>query len=220
MMLRYCFNKITDIVLDLIYPKHCAICSKTILGYTKEALCLDCAKSDVRANCVRDDRFSFDESLSVLKYEGTVKENMLKYKFKSVKYFSKAYACLIDKAVIDRPYLKDAILCPVPLSFGREREYNQTALIAKELSKMWKSEYIEDLLYKCREVKPLSKMKLYERKFYIGGAINVNPVYDIMGKSVVIIDDIFTSGTTTDECAKMLKLYGAQNVYVLCACYD
>ena len=75
-------------------------------------------------------------------------------------------------------------------------------------------------MYKTEEIKPLSSMKLAERRFYIDGAVGVNPQCCVSGKDVLLIDDIYTSGTTTNECAKVLKSYGAHKVYVLCACYD
>ncbi len=220
MMWKRFFETALDFLLDLIFPKHCAVCEKIIFGYTPMPLCYRCEDMSFNIKCVKDDRFTFDEAIAVLKYEGSAKEAMIKYKFNSVKYYYKAYAYLMDRALKDRPYYKDAIICCVPLSYGRDRDYSQTALIAKELARLWKSEYKEDLLYKCREVSPLSKMKLPERRFYIEGAINVNPQYEIYGKDIVITDDIFTSGTTAEECARVLKMHGAHKVYVICACYD
>lgn len=214
------FKKSLDIILDLLFPKHCIICDKTVFEFTDVALCRNCLGKEQTPKYIKDDKFIFDEAVCVLKYQDVVKDVMLRYKFKSIKYYSKAYAHLMIEAVKDREYFKDALICSVPLSAGRDRPYNQTAVIAKEIADLWQSEYIEDLLLKCREVKPLSKMKLPERRFYIEGAFSVNPKYGIFGRDILLIDDIFTSGTTAKECAKTLKMYGANKVYVLCACYD
>ena len=92
--------------------------------------------------------------------------------------------------------------------------------VAKELAARWGTANVEELLYKSREINPLSQMKLPERRFYMEDAISVNPECRVSGRDVLLIDDIFTSGTTTGECAKILKAYGARKVYVLCACYD
>lgn len=214
------FKKLSDIILDLFFPKHCIMCDKTVMEFTDIALCGKCLKKKPVPKCIRDDRFIFNEAVCALEYKDAVKDTMLRYKFKSIKYYSKAFAFVMAEAANDRPYFKDALICPVPLSKGRERAYNQTAVIAEEISRKWDSEYIEDLLLKCRELKPLSKMKLNERRFYIEGAFTLNPEYSIFGRDILLIDDIFTSGTTAKECAKILKMYGAHNVYVLCACYD
>lgn len=220
MKLKYYFKCVADFAVDLFYPKHCAVCQKLLMGYTDTAVCKACAEAPPYPKVVRNDRHAFDEAIGAVKYSGDAKDAMLKFKFKSIRYYAKAYAYLIDRVSADRPYLKDAVMCSVPLSKSRDRAYNQTALIADELAKMWNCEYMENLLYKSREVSPLSKMKLPERKFYIKNAIDVNPVYDIYGKDILVIDDIYTSGTTADECAKVLKMHGASRVFVLCACYD
>lgn len=215
-----CFKRSLSIITDLLYPRHCAVCGKTILGTKKIALCLKCEKKPLKTKVVRDDKFFFDEAVSAVSYKGKAREAMINYKFKSVKYYSEAYACLIDMAVGDRMDFRNAIMCPVPLSKGRKRVYNQTAVIAEKLSKEWDAVYIPDLMYKCREVDQLSKMRLPERKFYIKDSLDVNPQYDIYNKDIVVIDDIYTSGTTANECARTLKMYGAARVFVLCACYD
>ena len=220
MKLKYCFKTITEVLLDLLYPKHCAICQKTIFFYTSVAVCSKCSSVNLKPKVIRDDRHAFDEAICALEYKDTAREAMTKYKFKSIKYYASAYAWIIDKVTADRAYLKEAVLCPTPLSMSRDRAYNQTDLIARELAGMWQSDYIPDLLHRCREVSPLSKMKLPERKFNIKDAVDVSPKYDIYGKDIVLIDDIFTSGTTADECARTLKMYGARRVYVLCAMYD
>lgn len=214
------FKKSLNIILDLIFPKHCVVCNKSIMEFTDVALCRDCIAKEQTLLYIKDDKYIFDEAVCVLKYQDAVKDVMLRYKFKSMKYYSKAYAYLMNEAVKDREYFKNALICSVPLSAGRERPYNQTAIIANEVAELWQSEYIEDLILKCREVKPLSKMKLSERRFYIENAFSVNPQYGIFGRDILLIDDIFTSGTTVKECAKVLKMYGANKVYVLCVCYD
>jgi len=218
--LHYLFKIATEFAADIIYPKRCAVCQKLLTGYTHTALCPKCLNKSLELKVVRDDRYRFDEAIGVLKYEGAVRRAMIKYKFKSVKYYAKAYAHVMDTAVVDRTYFKDALICPVPLSVTRERDYSQTLLIARELASMWNSELIEDLLIRCAHVKQLSKMRLPERRFYIKGAMDVNPRHDIYGRDILIIDDIFTSGTTANECANVLKLHGADSVYILCPCYD
>jgi ComF family protein len=184
------------------------------------AICGGCKDKEFTCKYVRDDRYHFDEAAAVLKYEGAVKDAMLNYKFKSVKYYGKTYAYIMDKETRDRDYLRKAIVCPVPLSKYRKRDYSQTEVLAKELSQLWGSRCISDLLYRSSPVSQLSKMKLPERRFYIRGSIDVNPYYDVYGKDILIIDDIYTSGTTANECARILKTYGADRVFVLCPCYD
>ncbi len=214
------FETLSGVILDIFYPRHCALCGKTIMGVTDTALCPRCLSQKHTPKVVRDDKFAFTEAIAVVKYDGNARDAMIKYKFKSVKYYAKTYAHLLSSLLTERPYLKDAIMCSVPVSCTRDRAYSQTVLIAQELSKKWNSKFVPDLLKRRRTVGQLSKMKLYERKFFIKGSIDINSFYSVHGKDVVVIDDIFTSGTTANECAKVLKMYGAENVYILCPCYD
>ncbi len=220
MWLKSFFKKLYYITVELLFPKHCAVCCRHLLMFADIPLCAECASMKLVPKCVRDDKYSFDEAISVLKYEGEVMEALRKYKFENIRYYAKAYAYFMDKATEDRMYLRDVVICPVPLSAGRDRLYNQTEVIARELSKRWKGARVEEILYKTREISPLSTMKLPERRFYIEDAIGVNPMFRVSGRDILLIDDIYTSGTTTQECAKVLKSYGARKVYVLCACYD
>lgn len=217
---RYLFKNVLDIIADLVYPKRCVVCQKQISVIGEIALCSKCRAELPHPKVVRDDGRYFDEAIAMIPYEGHARDAMIKYKFKSAKYYYKAYAYLISRALDEREYLKDALICPVPISKTRDREYSQTRLIADELARIWGCDCRHDLMYRCRVVGQISKMKLYERKFYISGSIDVNPRYDIYGKDILVVDDIFTSGTTADECAKVLKTYGAKHVYVLCPCYD
>ncbi len=209
-----------NMILDLIYPRHCVACARVIWGYTPVSICSKCIDKPLKPKVIRDDKYIFDEALAVIKYEYDAKHNMIKYKFKSIKYYHKAYAYLMDKAVEARPYYRDAIMCCVPISAKRDRAYSQTKIMAGQLAEAWNSRFVPDLLVRCRLVGQLSKMNVAERRFNIRDSIDLNPYYNVYDKDVVVIDDIFTSGTTANECAKVLKMYGARNVYILCPCYD
>ena len=173
MKVQHLFKTISNIALDFIYPKHCIFCGKIITSCGNMAICERCKDNEFTCKYVRDDRYHFDEAIAVLKYEGAVKNAMLNYKFKSIKYYAGTYAYIMDKATKDRDYLRQTILCPVPLSKYRTRDYSQTELLAKELSALWGMEYTSDLLYRSRPVSQLSKMKLPERRFYIRGSIEL-----------------------------------------------
>ncbi len=219
-LMKKFFENFFNVVLDILYPRHCALCGKTICGITDTALCPRCLSKKHTPKVVRDHKFDFSEAIAVIKYDGHARDAMIKYKFKSIKYYAKAYAHILSNLETERPYLRDALMCSVPVSRTRDRAYSQTVLIAEELSKIWDSKFIPDLLKRCRTVGQLSKMKLYQRRFFIKGSIDLNSFYDVYDKDIVVIDDIFTSGTTANECAKVLKMYGARNVYILCPCYD
>lgn len=213
-------DKFADTLLDIVYPKECIFCHKKINSFGKLAICPKCADTQIKIKIVRDDSHVFDEAVGILKYEGNVRRCMIDFKFRGIKYYGHTFAYEIYRQSCNFGYIKDAIMCCVPISRSRKRAYNQTAVIADELTKMLDQKCCFDLLYKRADIPQLSKMSLSERRMNIRGAFGVNPKYNIYGKDIVVIDDIFTSGSTADECARTLKMYGAANVYVVCACYD
>lgn len=221
MMNNRFFSKLSNILLDLIFPKKCLFCSRTVENFGSVAVCPKCSALKPVPKIVRGDGFMFDEAVGILKYEGPVRSAMIKYKFNSVKYYGKAFAECIMKTAEQLPYLRDAVMCCVPISPSRDRAYNQTELIASELAAGLSGiSLASDLLYKAKDISPLSKMNIAERRLNIRGAFGVNPEYDICGKNIIVVDDIYTSGTTAQECARALKACGAQRVYIVCACYD
>ena len=215
-----CFDIIISSVKDLFYPRHCIYCDTTVKNFKELSICANCKSIRNYPHVVRDDRFLFTEAFGVLKYDGVVREAMLKFKFRGVKYYGYTFAERMSLYAENFSYLKTAVMCCVPISKSREREYNQTEVIATHLAKLVGNKCVSDLLYKVRDIKPLSTMNKAQRKTCIRGVFAVNPKYNLSGKDVVVIDDIFTSGTTANECAKVLLAAGAKNVYIACACFD
>ncbi len=163
----------------------------------------------------------FDKAIGALKYEGTVRKSMHKYKFKSCKYYSTAFAKYMYDAFGNFSYFDNCVICCVPVSRSRNRAYSQTEEIAAEFCRLLgNDEFIPDLLIKTKDLAPLSSMNRVQRANSVNGVFDLNPLYSVCGKNIVIIDDILTSGATADECAAVLKMYGAMSVFVVCACYD
>lgn len=220
MELWNCFKNSGEYIKDIFYPRNCIYCGKTIKNFKKLSVCPKCKDIKITPRFIRDDRFLFCEAFGALKYEGVVRDAMLKFKFKSAKYYGYTFAERMYLCRDRFPCFETALICCVPISDSRDRAYNQTEVIANHLAEMLDKKCISDLLYKARDVKPLSKMNKKQRMLCIRGAFAVNPQYDITDKEIVVIDDIFTSGATADECARVLLAAGASKVYIACACYD
>ena len=111
----------------------------------------------------------------------------------------------------------DQITC-VPMRTAKEKErgYNQSALLAQELSKLLEIPVHCHLLRKCADTPAQHELKGAERRGNVFGVFEVAKPELTQGKTILLCDDVKTTGATLDECAKMLKLAGAQEVY--CAC--
>lgn len=213
-----CFKKVTDSILDLFYPRRCLICGKFIRSFQRLCLCRKCMEKKNLPRFVRDDEYMFEEAAVVLKYEDVVRETMMNFKFNSQIYYGYTFAKIIFDSLGKDYFPDDRILCCVPLTASRDRKYNQTAVILEELAQLLNMTPTCDLLWKSRDISPISTLGRDERRLMVAGTIGVNPHYDITGRKVIVIDDIFTTGSTANECAKALKINGADSVKIVCAC--
>jgi ComF family protein len=114
----------------------------------------------------------------------------------------------------------DALLVPVPLHWARlwARSFNQSALIARELARLSGHDHCPDLLRRTRRTTPLGGLSAKERRKMVSGAFTLHPgrTDQAKGRHILLVDDVYTSGATTDACVRALKTGGAVKVTILC----
>lgn len=204
-------------LLKLIYPDVCAFCNKI----QKESLCKKCEekikkyKKDI---VIRSKNNYFEELISIFKYEGLIREKIIQYKFQDKSYIYNTFAKIILKNEKVCGLLKKYdIIIPVPIHRKRklQRGYNQTQLIAKEIAKNIDIKLCDDVLVKSKNTIAQSKLNKNKRKQNIKNAFKVLNLEKIQEKNILLFDDIFTTGSTVNECSKILKKAGAKTVGVL-----
>ena len=154
----------------------------------------------------------------MLKYEGKVREKIIKYKFNEQAYLYKTFSKIIlNNKKICRFLKSYDIIIPVPISNNKynKRGYNQTELIAKELAKKLKIKTSRDNLIKIKDTKMQSSLTKIKRKENIKNAFKVNNKEELENKSIILFDDIYTTGSTAKECSRVLKKAGAKQILVL-----
>ncbi len=109
------------------------------------------------------------------------------------------------------------LIVPVPLHIRRlrEREFNQALLLARELSKRTGIPYHERTLRKIKDTPFQTALKGRERRKNVKGAFHVEKREEIKGKTILLVDDVYTTGATVNECARTLLKGGAARVAVL-----
>lgn len=194
--------------LNLIYPNVCGICDKLC----NDDICKKCEiklkkLSQVKVNTYKNKYFK--KHLYIFKYEGIIKQRLIKYKFNEKIYIYKAFVNFMLKNKKICGFLKNYdIIIPVPIHKQRklERGYNQSALIAKEISlKIKNLQYIDDVLLKKINNKPQSTKNKLDRKQNVIGAYYLKNEEKIENKKVILLDDIYTTGSTVNECCKILR---------------
>ena len=211
-----------DLFLDLIFPKYCITCGAVLPLTQKLCICSKCEPSikSMVSVCV-DESTGCDEVISALHYDGSTREAMLKFKFKDLKYLGYSFGKVLSDAVKDRAFVNaDTVVTAVPLHISRDREYNQSEVIARHLCNELNMEYCSNLIYKIKPIDRLSGMENHDKSFFAKDAFMINPLANLSGKTVIVVDDVFTTGSTLHEISQELRKYGAKHVYALTACYS
>ena len=222
-------------VLDLLFPPRCIFCADIMLQKKETMICDTCLlglKAANKAVCpickkVRPCKCLpyIKEVCSVFEYNDTARKGIWGYKFRGRKAAGKGYAGLIANRVkavyvgIDFDY----VMC-VPMTFKGiyKRGYNQSELLAKNVSKLLSIKDGAKFLLKVKETQKQSRTKnKTQRRKNVEGVFTIQKKFEktLENKSILLIDDVVTTGSTLKECAKVLKRAGCRQVYcaVLCS---
>lgn len=209
-------------LLEFIYPNVCGFCNKIC----KEEICNKCRikikKYQINIVIKPPNRY-FNELISIFKYEGIIREKILQYKFNDKAYMKNTFAKIILKNKKVCGLLKKYdIIIPVPIHKSRkaQRGYNQTQLIASKIAEYMDIEFCNNVLVKNKNTIAQSKLNRKKRIENIKGAFNILNLEKVQGKNVLLFDDIYTTGSTANECSRILKTAGAKTVGILTIAKD
>ena len=223
--------KIQEKIINLIYPQTCGICGKI----NNKTICSKCniqlkkqekigilTKEKLEENSLEMEK-NFEELMYIFKYEGQIRELILDYKFNEKSYMYKTFVnfLLKNKKIFENIKKYDKII-PVPISKKRykERGYNQSLLIANEISKQTNLELVNNCLIKTKNIIEQSKLNKEDRQQNIQGVYSIQNEEIITNKKVLLIDDIYTTGSTVNECSKILQQARPERIGVLVLAKD
>lgn len=158
---------------------------------------------------------AYTRAWALYPYQSPLKEAIRLFKYHGKVSLTTPLAHLMLRALPDLPVI-DGIL-PVPLSPNRlrNREYNQSALLAFSLSRHLHIPLILSILIRSIETVPQTSLNRRARLRNLRGAFAIQDSRAIQGKSLLIVDDVWTTGTTINECAKTLRKAGSGPIYAL-----
>ncbi len=231
-------KKIRDILykmLLLLYPNRCPVCDRVLpdalicpqcvrkLKYISQPVCCSCGKPlesavmEYCADCTKT-RHEYRQGRAVFSYQGPVRGILYRYKYSNRRDYTEFLAS--EAARLYGSWaggLGISMVIPVPLSAERKRRrgYNQADLFARRFAALCGLPYHPQMLIRTRNTVPQKELSAIERKNNLKNAFKINEnVVNL--KRILLIDDIYTTGSTIDAAALVLKQSGVKEIYYLC----
>lgn len=230
-------------LIDLIYPLRCPLCGDIVipkgericcdcrpkLPYVKEPCCLKCGKPIEReevefcSDCQRKP-YSFTRGYSLWVYDERMKKSITEFKYHGRKEYGAFYVEEIlknFKGRLEGLQLDGVVAVPLHPRKLRKRGYNQAEVIAKPIAKACSLPYI-DLLLRSKNTLPQKELSDKERLKNVQSAFTINKrvlkglAFPI--ERLLLVDDIYTTGSTIETCTELLLQYGVKEVYFLTLC--
>jgi ComF family protein len=206
-------------ILNLVFPPKCIFCKKILNIGAKLYICEDCCTKipymkNGNIKLIKASNY-YDDIICVCEYSGIIKEALIRYKFFNKPSYYRTFAQLLYNKINEMTeWEKVDIIISVPLYRKKERQrgYNQSHLISKHLGKLLGIKVDGSLIIRTKNTDSQSLLNRVERLQNVKDAFQVTDAKAVYGKSILILDDIFTTGTTLNECCKVLKNSGARKI--------
>lgn len=225
-------------LLDWLYPPVCVHCGASLLGYSGSYLCTECESklswlghgccrhcgagwdgvSEGVPKCSRCPRGDddFTRAVGVVSYKSPARELVHDFKYKGNQGLANTLYPQMLRRLTEAGFPeKYDIILPVPLHKQRLklRGYNQSALLAKAIATATSSQYSHTALLRIRHTTAQALVAPRDRKENIAGAFQIGN-YNFAGKTVLLVDDVLTTGSTAGECCRVMREAGANRIYV------
>ncbi len=227
-------NIIIKNLLDFILPPRCPLCFRptdlsdpytlcpsclsgvTLIG---PPLCIKCGipfassadESHLCGHCLVA-MSSYDTARALLTFSGSIRTAIHAFKYENKTYISKTLLGLMERSPLGLDFHQYDVLVPVPLHRNRlrKRGYNQSLLLSREIGQRYSVPVDDRLLRRVRDSAPQIELMGVEREHNVKGVFSVGG--DPTEKTILLVDDVFTTGATVNECARVLRRAGAKRI--------
>jgi ComF family protein len=237
------YNELRDIVCnikELFFPAKCDLCSALVdseglctkcwtnISWISEPKCKICGNPfDVNVDAIcascSAEKPHFDNAASVFRYDDFSRGIILKFKHLDATHMAKRLASWMYRAA-EREVQHADVITTVPIHMWKRirRKYNQSELLASEISKISGVHYEPRILEKTKNTKQQEGLSRKHRMKNVVGSFGINEKYKnfVKNKNIILVDDVFTTGATVNECSAILKMHEAKNVTVVTIAKD
>ena len=221
------WTKTRNYIIDLVYPKECVGCNKegvwlcrrcrSKIIKIKTPYCPKCKRitknGQFCSNCRKN--ISLTGIIISAYYREPLKETIHHYKYQGIRDLKNQLSDFIIDRLKNNLPRGEKILVPIPLYKRKELErgFNQSREIAKKISSYFNIPLTENLLVRKKQTLPQINLRLKERSENIKDAFGLLPGREIKGKTILLVDDVTTSGATLNEAAKVLRQAEAKEIW-------
>lgn len=237
--MNYMIMEIKDFILDLIYPPKC-VCGKIFkINDINRHLCPECMEAIGNAEyinkCVKcgretknqlctyceiyiknHDEFYFLKNYPLFTYDGLGRRLIHDYKYRGNLELTYAFEKIFFNWYMKNIFLvnKFDLIIPIPMFEGKKKDrgFNQSELLAKMISKNTNIPFDTESLVRIKNTKIQNRLNILDRHVNLDNAFLVKKPSIIKGKNILLVDDIFTSGSTIINAAKALKINNANSI--------
>ncbi len=224
---------------DILFPAACLLCHKGLGKATGILLCPDClaqipligsplciccgkefpnsAPGDHLCGVCQRTPPYFDQARAIFRFNKHTAPLLYSFKYKGQTTAQKTFMALMEQVSAIESLSVPDIIIPVPLHKKRlqERGFNQALELARLFFPQQKKCIRSTLLWRNRNTTSQTKLNGIHRRKNLAGAFQVKDQSQVQGQKIILVDDVLTTGTTVNECAKVLRQNGARSVQVL-----
>lgn len=196
--------------LNFIKTPYCSCCGRVFSGSGQNHLCGDCLKSS----------WAFDKARSLFAYEKIIARLIHDLKYSGKTTGIETIGWLSRQSAIMGDFDNPDLILPVPLHVKRlrQRGFNQAQVLAKSIFPDDRKKIRTDLLTRQTDTQSQTGLSGKQRRENLKNAFIAKEPSSLTGRNLLILDDVFTTGTTVNECAQALKIAGCNRVEILTIC--
>lgn len=221
-------------ILDLLFPRRCAVCDG-ILAAAKKGICPECQKKLIYVSepkckkCgkpIRNDRevfcsecgkrkHQYDRGLSLFVYNDAMKKSIYRFKYGNRREYKDFYGREICRCLGNEiKSLKADALIPIPLHKSKlhKRGFNQAELLARSVGDELGIPVVPNLVSRVKKTRPQKELNHAERENNLKRAFKIVPD-DVKLSTVILFDDIYTTGSTMNAVSSILREKGVSRIY-------
>ena len=226
-------------ILNILFPRRCPVCGEITepagslicpscfreLSFVKSPTCKKCGKEILNEtmeyceDCISH-RHVFEHGVALLNYDEKARASMVKIKYKNKReyldFYGTALAARYERQ-IQRMQVDAIVPVPIHRSRRRRRGFNQAELLAEIMGERLGIPVAADALVRSKRTLPQKELSAMERLKNLSGAFRAGEIPEHI-RSVLLVDDIYTTGSTIEACARALRNAGVEHVYFAVIC--